>query len=182
MYTFKNQMEKFKQSFQVNKPDVVQHSDLTTKSAKNLTPTTRLIISVRQLIKSVNTFSDLYPYRPEKSQICERLCSHFYKQFQTSINYLNACLNSISLDRFNQIAARLNNLLVDCEKYFEDSLVPNREKSPSEFRTNLSSDSSVDSKRVRQKFTKSSSSSALRTIRVNVETSKNMAIPSLPVK
>lgn len=176
MYTFKNQMEKFKQSFQVNKPDMI--SDLATKSAKNLTQTTRLILNVRQLIKSVNTFSDLYPYRPEKSSICERLCSHFYKQFQASINYLNDCLNLISFDKFNQIAARFNNLLVECEKYFDESLVSNREKSPAESRTNLTS----DSKRVKQKFTKSSSSSALRTIRVNVETSKNLAVPNLPAK
>jgi len=175
-------MEKFKKTFQVNKPDVAQHSDSATRLGKNLTQTTRLILNVRQLIKSVNTFSDLYPYRPEKNQICERLCAHFFKQFQASINYLNNCLNLISLDRFNQIAARFNSLLVDCEKHFDDSLVLQREKSPSQFKTNLSSDSSVEAKRVKEKFTKSSSSSALRTIRVNVQTSKNLPAPSLPSK
>jgi hypothetical protein len=175
-------MEKFKKSFQLNGPDSAQHSDSKKKSSKNLTQTTRLILNVRQLVKSVNTFSDLYPYRPERSPICERLCSHFFKQFQASITYLNECLSSISFDRFNHVAARFNNMLADCDKYFDEPLVSNREKSPSEIRASLLSDSSLDSKKVNQKFTKSSSSSALRTIRVNVESTKKFSVANMQAK
>jgi hypothetical protein len=90
MYNLQNQMSRFKSSFK-------------TQETKQLNPLLKRVIhTMRQVIKTIHSFAETYPYRPSNDKITEKLCAHFYKQLQLSIeNYTDCILESTKYKYFN---------------------------------------------------------------------------------
>lgn len=79
---------------------------------------------MRQIIKLIVSFGEIYPYRQDKSVISEKLCTQFYKNLNLSIKNFIDCLTNYEQSYIIQ----LNNLIQNCDKYFPK----NEEKNQSE--------------------------------------------------
>lgn len=84
----------------------------------------RLIHTIRQIIKLIVSFGEIYPYRQDKNVISEKLCTQFYKHLNMSIKNFIDCLTNYEQSYIIQ----LNNLIQSCDKYFPK----NEEKSQTE--------------------------------------------------
>lgn len=116
-YNLQNQINRIK--IQFTKP-----AEKVTKTS--MSPAARLTHTMRQVIKTINIFADLYPYRPDNDLSTEKLCNCFYKQLQLSIENFNQCLLLISnqsndFTTSNLTIEKLNNLLLNCNHLFEES-------------------------------------------------------------
>ena len=62
MYNLQNQMSRFKSSFK-------------TQETKQLNPLLKRVIhTMRQVIKTIQSFAETYPYRPSNDKITEKTC------------------------------------------------------------------------------------------------------------
>jgi len=108
---------------------------------KNATlPEVRMTHSMRQVIKSVHVFSDLYPYRPENDLITEKLCNRFFQQLHLYVGNFNDCLIHLSNNKSNPdiqidfspvssrlIVDKLSALMANCNQFFTENNSNKRE-------------------------------------------------------
>lgn len=101
---------------------------------------------MRQIIKLIVSFGEIYPYRQDKNVISEKLCAQFYKHLNSSIKNFTDCL---TIQEQNYIP-QLNNLIQKCNDFF----VINEEKAkPDSADNNLSKENKQSkSKNVNQVF------------------------------
>ncbi|RNA29862.1 hypothetical protein BpHYR1_029459 [Brachionus plicatilis] len=95
------------------------------KKDKGLSSTyQRLIHTMRQIVKLIISFEEIYPYRQDKNAISEKLCAQFYKHLNMSIKNFADCLTNCE----HNYVIQLKNLIENCDQFF----TKNEEKSQPE--------------------------------------------------
>jgi hypothetical protein len=125
-----------------------------------MSPETRLIHTMRQVIKTVHIFSDLYPYRSD-DLITNKLCHRFYKQFKMSIENFNDCLIHLTKTNTetyesssNRTVDTLNQLIIECDDFFtETNLIEPEINSKSTLASNKNVASKLSNKILKSKKT-----------------------------
>ena len=122
MYTLKNQMGLFQTQFK-------QEINKGNEEQKLMAILTRVVHTMRQVIKTINVFADSFPYRPLNDSLTDKLCVHFYKQLNLSIDSFTECIVKLNelTHQFNHVefesksvVDRLSSLLLNCNHHFVD--------------------------------------------------------------
>jgi len=108
MYNHQNQLSRFKVLFSKEIAADQQKKNLTNSVLK------RIIHTMGLVVKTVQVFADSYPYRPDEGEITEKLCVHFFKQLQSSMQNFSECI--IHLDDSEVTVNKVRSLLEDCEQ------------------------------------------------------------------
>jgi len=131
MYNHQNQLSRFK---------VLLSKDQQKKNQAN--PVLKRIIHTMGLVvKTVQVFADLYPYRPDMGEITEKLYAHFFKQLQCSMQNFSQCISH--LDESQLLINKLKDLLDECgQNFVPSSEMPIKQtvkvsKDLSKFKTNI---------------------------------------------
>ena len=127
MYTLQNQMGLFRTQF-------AQEINKGNEKPKLMAILTRVVHTMRQVIKTINTFADSFPYRPLNDSLTDKLCAHFYKQLNLSIESFTECIMKLTeatgiTQQFSQcvefesktVVDRLSYLLMNCNQHFLDT-------------------------------------------------------------
>lgn len=135
MYNLQNQVSKLKSQFRAtsgSSSTSIATTDDKKSTYKSLTPITRLIHTMRQVIKLNISFADLYPYRADNDATSEKLCFQFYKHLNACIDSFSNCIGNIAAHQLdtlvhefntqivNSMKARLSDLLTNCDQYFKE--------------------------------------------------------------
>ncbi|CAF0890421.1 unnamed protein product [Brachionus calyciflorus] len=73
----------------------------------------RLVHTIRQVIKLINSFSDIYPYRQDNNLTSEKLCFQFYKHLNLSIRNFCEYLNQ------SDYVGKFEDLIKKCDEFFK---------------------------------------------------------------
>ncbi len=108
MYNHQNQLSRFKVLFSKEIAPDQQKKNLANSVLK------RIIHTMGLVVKTVQVFADSYPYRPDEGEITEKLCLHFFKQLQSSMQNFSECI--IHLDDSEVTVNKVRSLLEDCQQ------------------------------------------------------------------
>jgi hypothetical protein len=120
MYDYQNQMNKYK-------------SEINASACSTML-VSRFVNTLRQSLKVIRSYTEIYPYMCENRLISSKLTSQFQKQFCLTIQHFIAILNLLGgqltradAEVIKAKRERLNELLIFCERLFIERSIGDEE-------------------------------------------------------